>query len=63
MSKLATLEKLEIALKRSKKEAESLGDDLLVYVISMAILRVQRNCASVGEAGEAKPCRLRVVAA
>jgi len=63
MSELAALKKLELALARSKEDAASLHDDLLLYVISMAIVRVRQKRAHLGEVVEARPRRFRVVAA
>jgi hypothetical protein len=63
MSELAALERLEIALTYSKEEAASLGDDLLVYVISMGILQIRKKKAGLGKAVDAKPTGLRLVAA
>jgi hypothetical protein len=43
MSDRVALEKLDIDLTRSREEAASLGDHLLTYVISMAILQVRKK--------------------
>jgi hypothetical protein len=63
MSDRVALEKLDIDLTRSREEAASLGDHLLTYVISMAILQVRKKKARLDESAEAKPSGLRLVAA
>ena len=46
MSELGALEKLAIELTNSRGEAISLGDDLLVFLLSMAILHVRKRSAA-----------------
>ncbi len=43
MSELGMREKLAIELTNSRREAISLGDDLLVYLLNMAILHIRRR--------------------
>ena len=62
MSELVTLEDLDIALTRILREAASLDSDLLIYLISIAILYVRRKSASLGGTAEAKPTQLKLVA-
>jgi hypothetical protein len=61
MSELAALEKLDIALTRSKNEAVSLGDDLLVYLMSMAILHIRRKSGRLGEGADSEPAGLTLL--
>ena len=47
MSELAMVESIEIALARCHKKADALGDELLVYLINMAIFPNQKGKSSL----------------
>jgi hypothetical protein len=49
MSELGTLEKLVNGIAHSRREAISLGDDLLVYLLNMAVLHLRRRSSAVCE--------------
>ena len=62
MSEPWALEKLTIELMRSRGEAISLGDDLLVYLLTMAVSHVRKKSNAFREAAEracGAPERLR----
>lgn len=50
MPELEPLEKLIIELTDCRREAISLGDDLLVYLLNMAILHVRKKNSAAAEA-------------
>jgi len=47
ISELAMVESIEIALARCHKKADALGDELLVYLINMAIFPNQKGKSSL----------------
>ncbi len=49
MSELGVREKLTIELTHSREEALCFGDDLLVYLLSMAVLHVQKKSDALRE--------------
>ncbi len=55
MSELGVREKLAIGLTHSREEAMSLGDDLLVYLLTMALSRVQKKSNAVREPAQGAP--------
>jgi hypothetical protein len=54
MSELETLEKLVIELIDCRNEAMSLGDDLLVYLLNMAIMHAKKKNSTICQADVAQ---------
>ncbi len=52
MSELEALEKLSVGLVRVREEAVSFGDDLLVYLLNMAVSHVGKKSFSLRKAAE-----------
>jgi hypothetical protein len=55
MSELGALEKLAFGLTHCRREAISLGDDLLVYLLTMAISHVGKKSNALRKAAEGAP--------
>ena len=63
MSELGALEKLAIGLTHSRGEAMSLGDDLLVYLLTMAVTHVRKKSNALRIIAERGACRPKSIAA